>query len=140
MTSYPVLEKINDPKDLRALDEKELPELVTELRQFLVDSVSKTGGHLSSSLGAVELSIALHRVFNTPDDRLIWDVGHQAYAHKILTGRREQMGTLRQKNGLSGFPKRTESEYDEFGTGHSSTSLSAALGRQKRSLARRGDW
>ena len=128
MTSYPVLEKINDPKDLRALDEKELPELVTELRQFLVDSVSKTGGHLSSSLGAVELSIALHRVFNTPDDRLIWDVGHQAYAHKILTGRREQMGTLRQKNGLSGFPKRTESEYDEFGTGHSSTSISAALG------------
>ena len=137
MTSYPVLEKINDPKDLRALDEKELPELVTELRQFLVDSVSKTGGHLSSSLGAVELSIALHRVFNTPDDRLIWDVGHQAYAHKILTGRREQMGTLRQKNGLSGFPKRTESEYDEFGTGHSSTSISAALGMPRNSKAKK---
>ncbi len=128
MTHYPLLEKINDPKDLRALPEDELPALAQELRDFMVESVSKTGGHLSSSLGAVELSIALHRVFNTPEDRLIWDVGHQAYAHKILTGRRDQMATLRQKDGLSGFPKRSESDYDEFGTGHSSTSISAALG------------
>lgn len=125
---YHLLEKINDPKDLRALPEEQLPELAQELRDFMVESVSRTGGHLSSSLGAVELAIALHRVFNTPEDRLIWDVGHQAYAHKILTGRREAMCTLRQKDGLSGFPKRTESEYDEFGTGHSSTSISAALG------------
>lgn len=128
VTDFPLLETINDPTALRQLDEKELPQLAQELRDFMVQSVSKTGGHLSSSLGAIELSIALHRVFNTPDDRLIWDVGHQAYAHKILTGRREQMGTLRQKDGLSGFPKRSESEYDEFGTGHSSTSISAALG------------
>ena len=125
---YHLLEKINDPKDLRALPEEQLPERAQELRDFMVESVSRTGGHLSSSLGAVELAIALHRVFNTPEDRLIWDVGHQAYAHKILTGRREAMCTLRQKDGLSGFPKRTESEYDEFGTGHSSTSISAALG------------
>ena len=125
---YPVLDKISAPEDLRKLPESSLPELARELRHFIVDSVSKTGGHLSSSLGAVELAIALHYVFNTPYDRIVWDVGHQAYAHKILTGRREGMAKLRQLGGISGFPKRSESEYDAFGTAHSSTSISAALG------------
>lgn len=125
---YPVLDKISAPEDLRKLPESSLPELARELRHFIVDSVSKTGGHLSSSLGAVELAIALHYVFNTPYDRIVWDVGHQAYAHKILTGRREGMVKLRQLGGISGFPKRSESEYDAFGTAHSSTSISAALG------------
>lgn len=128
MTQQLILDSIQSPDDLRRLDEHELPRLASELRDFMVTSVSRTGGHLSSSLGATELAIALHRVFNTPDDRLIWDVGHQAYAHKILTGRREAMATLRKLNGLSGFPKRTESPYDAFGTAHSSTSISAALG------------
>ena len=128
MTDYSLLDKINDPVDLRALNEQELPTLAQEMRSFLIESVAQTGGHLSSSLGAVELAIAIHRVFNTPTDRVIWDVGHQAYAHKILTGRRDRMNTLRQKGGLSGFPKRNESEYDDFGVGHSSTSISAALG------------
>ncbi|HEU0186981.1 MAG TPA: 1-deoxy-D-xylulose-5-phosphate synthase, partial [Gallionellaceae bacterium] len=109
-------------------ERKQLPQLADELRSFLVESVSKTGGHLSSNLGTVELTIALHYVFNTPDDKLVWDVGHQTYAHKILTGRREAMSSLRMAGGLSGFPKRSESEYDVFGTGHSSTSISAALG------------
>ena len=117
----PVLDKISAPEDLRKLPESSLPELARELRHFIVDSVSKTGGHLSSSLGAVELAIALHYVFNTPYDRIVWDVGHQAYAHKILTGRREGMAKLRQLGGISGFPKRSESEYDAFGTAHSST-------------------
>ena len=125
---YALLEKVHLPEDLRQLDESDLVELADELRHFLIDSVSKTGGHLASGLGVVELTIALHYVFNTPDDRLIWDVGHQAYPHKILTGRREQMSGLRKKEGLSGFPKRDESPYDAFGTGHSSTSIGAALG------------
>jgi 1-deoxy-D-xylulose-5-phosphate synthase len=123
-----LLETINEPADLRKLPRTQLTPLATELRQFLLDSVSKTGGHLSSNLGTVELTIALHYVYNTPEDRIVWDVGHQTYSHKILTGRRERMPTLRQHNGLSGFPKRDESEYDTFGTAHSSTSISAALG------------
>lgn len=128
LTTTPLLDTIETPADLRKLKTASLPQLAHELRLFMIDSVSKTGGHLSSSLGAVELAIALHTVFNTPEDRLIWDVGHQAYAHKILTGRKHEMHTLRQFHGLSGFPKRYESEYDAFGTAHSSTSISAALG------------
>ena len=123
-----LLETINDPADLRKLPRNQLTPLATELREYLLDSVSKTGGHLSSNLGTVELTIALHYVFNTPEDRIVWDVGHQTYSHKILTGRRDRMPTLRQHNGLSGFPKRDESDYDTFGTAHSSTSISAALG------------
>jgi 1-deoxy-D-xylulose-5-phosphate synthase len=123
-----LLDTINDPADLRKLPRTQLTPLANELRQFLLDSVSKTGGHLSSNLGTVELTIALHYVFNTPEDRIVWDVGHQTYSHKILTGRRDRMPTLRQLGGLSGFPKRDESEYDTFGTAHSSTSISAALG------------
>jgi 1-deoxy-D-xylulose-5-phosphate synthase len=125
---YPLLHKIDSPADLRLLPESKLELLARELRDFLIQSVSKTGGHLSSSLGTIELTVALHYVYNTPDDRLVWDVGHQAYPHKILTGRRERMNTLRKKDGLSGFIKRSESEYDTFGVGHSSTSISAALG------------
>jgi 1-deoxy-D-xylulose-5-phosphate synthase len=125
---YSLLETVNSPDDLKRLDRKQLPELAKQLREFLIDSVSATGGHLSSNLGTVELTVALHYVFNTPHDKLVWDVGHQTYAHKILTGRRHAMKTLRALNGLSGFPKRTESLYDAFGTGHSSTSISAALG------------
>ena len=125
---YELLETVNSPGDLKKLSIPELEVLAKELRAFIIDSVSKTGGHLSSSLGCVELAIAIHYVFDTPEDKLIWDVGHQAYAHKILTGRREQMAHLRQYQGLSGFPKITESEFDAFGTGHSSTSISAALG------------
>jgi 1-deoxy-D-xylulose-5-phosphate synthase len=123
-----LLETINDPTDLRKLTRGELTQLADELRDFVLHSVSKTGGHLSSNLGTVELSIALHFVFNTPDDRLVWDVGHQTYPHKILTGRRDRMATLRHFEGMSGFPKRDESVYDAFGTAHSSTSISAALG------------
>ena len=122
------LNSIHSPADLKKLPREQLPALADELRQFVLDSVSKTGGHLSSNLGTVELSIALHYVFDTPQDRIVWDVGHQSYPHKILTGRRERMNTLRQFEGLSGFPRRTESEYDAFGTGHSSTSISAAMG------------
>jgi len=125
---YSLLETINTPNDLRLLDRDKLPELARELREFLVESVSKTGGHLSSNLGTVELTIALHTIYNTPEDKLVWDVGHQTYAHKILTGRREAMGRLRMAGGIAGFPKREESPYDTFGTGHSSTSISAALG------------
>ncbi len=128
MTAYPLLDTIQHPAQLRALDRKQLPQLAEELRNFLVDSVSRTGGHLSSNLGTVELTIALHYVFNTPEDRLVWDVGHQTYAHKVLTGRREGMARLRMYGGVSGFPKRSESEFDAFGVGHSSTSISAALG------------
>ncbi len=127
-TSYPLLSRVNDPADLRGLSRAELKALASELRAFVIDSVSKTGGHLSSNLGTVELTVALHTVFDTPRDRLVWDVGHQTYPHKILTGRRDRMSTLRQQNGLSGFPQRAESEYDTFGTAHSSTSISAALG------------
>ncbi len=128
MTMTSLLETINDPNDLRQLPRPQLKTLADELRSFLLESVAKTGGHLSSNLGTVELTIALHAVFNTPYDRLVWDVGHQTYPHKILTGRRARMGTLRQQGGLSGFPQRAESEYDAFGTAHSSTSISAALG------------
>ncbi len=123
-----LLQTINSPADLRAVPRHQLPALADELRSYLLHSVAKTGGHLSSNLGTVELTVALHCVFNTPHDRIVWDVGHQTYPHKILTGRRDQMHTLRQRHGLSGFPKRDESEFDAFGTAHSSTSISAALG------------
>ncbi|MFM0628110.1 1-deoxy-D-xylulose-5-phosphate synthase [Paraburkholderia xenovorans] len=125
---YDLLKTIDDPAALRRLDRRQLQPLADELRAFVLDSVSQTGGHLSSNLGTVELTIALHYVFDTPRDRIVWDVGHQTYPHKILTGRRDQMHTLRQLGGISGFPKRDESEYDTFGTAHSSTSISAALG------------
>jgi 1-deoxy-D-xylulose-5-phosphate synthase len=128
MAAYPLLETIDDPARLRSLDRKQLAQLAQELRDFLVASVSATGGHLSSNLGTVELTIALHYVFSTPEDRVVWDVGHQTYGHKILTGRREGMKRLRQKGGIAGFPRREESAYDTFGTAHSSTSISAALG------------
>jgi 1-deoxy-D-xylulose-5-phosphate synthase len=127
-TSHPLLETINDPSDLRKLPREQLKTVASELRAYLLDSVSKTGGHLGSNLGTVELTVALHYVFNTPEDRLVWDVGHQTYPHKILTGRRDRMASLRLLGGLSGFPQRTESEFDTFGTAHSSTSISAALG------------
>ena len=123
-----LLETIDSPADVRRLSRAALPALANELREFVLDSVAKTGGHLSSNLGTVELTVALHYVFNTPHDRLVWDVGHQTYPHKILTGRRERMASLRQLGGISGFPRRSESEYDAFGTAHSSTSISAALG------------
>jgi len=125
---YELLQTINDPAELRKLERRQLHQLAGELRAFVLDSVSRTGGHLSSNLGTVELTIALHYVFETPEDRIVWDVGHQTYPHKILTGRREQMPTLRQMGGVSGFPRRSESAYDTFGTAHSSTSISAALG------------
>ena len=125
---YTLLKTINTPGELRALDRDKLPQLAIEVREFLVESVSKTGGHLSSNLGTVELTIALHYIYDTPEDKLVWDVGHQTYTHKILTGRREAMSKLRMAGGISGFPKRDESRYDTFGTGHSSTSISAALG------------
>ncbi|NQY27047.1 MAG: 1-deoxy-D-xylulose-5-phosphate synthase [Piscirickettsiaceae bacterium] len=123
-----LLDQINSPDDLRQLDKKQLPQLAEEIRALIVDSVQQTGGHISSNLGVVELTLALHYVFNTPDDRFVWDVGHQSYVHKIITGRRDKMHTMRQEGGLSGFPKRSESPYDAFGVGHSSTSISAALG------------
>jgi 1-deoxy-D-xylulose-5-phosphate synthase len=126
--SYPLLQTIDNPAELRALPEDQLPRLAEELRGFLLHSVSQSGGHLAAGLGTVELTIALHYVFNTPEDKLVWDVGHQAYPHKILTGRRDRMPTIRKKDGLSAFPNRDESPYDCFGVGHSSTSISAALG------------
>jgi 1-deoxy-D-xylulose-5-phosphate synthase len=125
---YPLLDTINSPLELRALERKQLPQFAKELRDFLINSVANTGGHLSSNLGTVELTIALHYIFNTPNDRIVWDVGHQTYAHKVLTGRREGMSRLRMNDGIAGFPRRDESEYDAFGTAHSSTSISAALG------------
>lgn len=128
MEFYALLEKINHPSDLKKLKEDELVSLSAELRAFLIDTISKYGGHFSANLGVIELSIALHYVFNTPDDKLVWDVGHQAYSHKVLTGRRDEFPGNRKKGGISGFPKRKESEYDAFGTGHSSTSISAILG------------
>ena len=128
MAMTTLLPSINDPADLRRVPRSQLGGLADELRAYVLNSVSRTGGHLSSNLGTVELTIALHYVFNTPEDRLIWDVGHQSYPHKILTGRRDRMDSLRQLGGLSGFPRRSESEYDTFGTAHSSTSISAALG------------
>src|SRR5688572_9484978 len=126
--TYELLKSVNDPAQLRALERRQLGQLATELRAYVLESVSKTGGHLSSNLGTVELTIALHYVFDTPEDRIVWDVGHQTYPHKILTGRREAMGRLRMLDGISGFPRRAESKYDTFGTAHSSTSISAALG------------
>lgn len=146
--STTLLDKVLFPKDLRELDVMQLPQLAAELREFLLQSVERTGGHFASNLGAVELTIALHYVYNTPIDHLIWDVGHQSYPHKILTGRRDRMHTMRQLGGLAGFPKRSESEYDDFGVGHSSTSIGAALGmavadklagREARSVAIIGD-
>jgi 1-deoxy-D-xylulose-5-phosphate synthase len=126
--AYELLKSIDDPAKLRALDRRQLGELAAELRAYVLDSVSQTGGHLSSNLGTVELTVALHYVFDTPEDRIVWDVGHQTYPHKILTGRREGMARLRMLDGISGFPRRSESKYDTFGTAHSSTSISAALG------------
>src|SRR5881628_3847839 len=124
----PLLDTVNVPADLRSLSKEQLPQLADELRQEVISAVSVTGGHLGSALGVIELTVALHYVFDTPQDRLIWDVGHQAYPHKILTGRRDRIRTLRMTGGLSGFTKRAESEYDPFGAAHSSTSISAALG------------
>jgi 1-deoxy-D-xylulose-5-phosphate synthase len=124
----PLLEKLDDPAALRRLDRSSLPQLARELRAFVLQSVAQTGGHLSSNLGTIELTVALHYVFDTPRDRIVWDVGHQTYAHKILTGRRHGMHRLRMAGGPSGFPRRCESVYDTFGTAHSSTSISAALG------------
>ena len=143
-----LLPSIHSPADLRRLTREQLKQVARELRDFLLHSVSQTGGHLSSNLGTVELTTALHYVYDTPRDRLVWDVGHQTYPHKILTGRRERMASLRQQGGLSGFPRRDESEYDTFGVGHSSTSISAALGmamaarqkgEQRRAVAIIGD-
>lgn len=128
MTATPLLDTIATPADIRRLAPEQLPQLAQELRAFLLESVGKTGGHFASNLGVVELTIALHYVFETPQDHLVWDVGHQSYPHKILTGRKDRMHTIRQFGGLAGFPKRSESEYDDFGVGHSSTSIGAALG------------
>ena len=123
-----LLKDINLPKDLRNLNQSQIPQLADELREFLLYTVGKTGGHFGAGLGVVELTLALHYVFDTPNDRIVWDVGHQTYPHKILTGRKESMESMRQSNGLAPFPVRSESEYDTFGVGHSSTSISAALG------------
>ena len=123
-----MLEQINSPEDLKKLTLKQKEELAQEIREYILDVVSKNGGHLASNLGVVELTIALHSVFNAPKDKIVWDVGHQTYVHKILTGRKDKMNSLRKRNGIAGFPKREESEYDTFNTGHSSTSISAALG------------
>src|SRR5690349_17930336 len=128
ITPGPLLKKINSPDDVKKLDQAQLVQLCEELRQFIIDVVSVKGGHFGASLGTVELTVALHYIFNTPYDQLVWDVGHQAYGHKILTGRRDNFYTNRVYKGISGFPKRSESEYDTFGVGHSSTSISAALG------------
>jgi 1-deoxy-D-xylulose-5-phosphate synthase len=127
-TPFPLLDRVNSPADLRKFSEQELLQLADELRQYLIETVSSCGGHFSAGLGTIELTIALHYVFNTPDDRLVWDVGHQSYPHKVLTGRKDLLGTIRKKSGLTPFPKRAESEYDDFGVGHSSTSIGAALG------------
>ena len=124
----PLLKSINHPSDLRKLNKSQLKQVCSELRQYIIDIVSVQGGHFGASLGVVELTVALHYIFNTPDDQLVWDVGHQAYGHKILTGRRDEFHTNRIYKGVSGFPKRSESEFDTFGVGHSSTSISAALG------------
>ena len=128
MNNYPLLSLINSPEDLRLLNKDQLPQLCQELRSYLLESVSQTSGHLASGLGTVELTVALHYIFKTPFDQLIWDVGHQAYPHKILTGRRDQMSTIRQKGGIHPFPWREESEFDVLSVGHSSTSISAGLG------------
>src|SRR3990167_11351780 len=125
---FPLLSQINDPTDLRQLSEEQLPELAIELREYLINRLDQCGGHFGANLGTIELTIALHYVYQTPADRIIWDVGHQAYPHKILTGRRDQIHTVKQPNGLAPFPKRSESEFDAFGTGHSSTSSGQPLG------------
>lgn len=122
------LDKVNCPDDIKKLNIDEMENLAEEIREFLINSVSQTGGHLASNLGVVELTLALHKVFNSPKDKIVWDVGHQSYVHKIITGRKDQFNTLRQLNGLSGFPKENESEHDIFDTGHSSTSISVGLG------------
>ena len=127
-SKYPLLSKIDSPFDLRALPESELQTVADELRAFMLESVSQSGGHFAAGLGSVELTVALHYLYQTPEDRLVWDVGHQAYPHKILTGRRDRMHTVRKLGGVAPFPKRDESPYDTFGVGHSSTSISAALG------------
>ena len=127
-TRYPLLDRIDTPAELRALPESKLVQLAAEVRAFLLDTVSRSGGHFAAGLGSVELTIALHYLYNTPEDRIVWDVGHQAYPHKILTGRKERLHTIRQWQGLAPFPKREESPYDTFSVGHSSTSISAALG------------
>src|SRR5271154_2061610 len=137
--AYPLLESINSPADLRRLPLAKLPELAHELRQFLIHSVATRGGHFAAGLGTVELTIALHYVFDTPRDRLVWDVGHQAYPHKVLTGRRDRLHTIKQHEGLAPFPTRSESEYDTFGVGHSSTSISAALGMAIAAAQRKED-
>src|SRR6187397_3386052 len=128
ITAGPLLQTINSPEDLKKLSREKLHQVCDELRQYIIDVVSVHGGHFGASLGVVELTVALHYIYNTPYDQLVWDVGHQAYGHKIITGRRDQFDSNRKYKGLSGFPKRTESEYDTFGVGHSSTSISAALG------------
>jgi 1-deoxy-D-xylulose-5-phosphate synthase len=127
-SDFPLLHSLDSPADLRALPAARLGAVARELRAFLIDSLSRSGGHLAANLGTVELTLALHYVFHTPEDRLVWDVGHQSYSHKILTGRRDALARIRQQDGPSGFPKRSESPYDAFGVGHSSTSISAALG------------
>src|SRR6185436_6189764 len=137
-TPYPLLTSIASPADLRTLTPAKLKKLATELRQYLIDTVAQMGGHFAAGLGTVELTVALHYVFNTPHDRIVWDVGHQAYPHKVLTGRRDRLRTIKLKNGLAPFPTRSESEYDTFGVGHSSTSISAALGMAI-AAARSGD-
>ena len=136
---FKVLDKIEYPSDIKKLDDRELITLSKELREFLIDTVSKTGGHLAAGLGTIELTIALHKVFDTPKDKLIWDIGHQCYPHKILTGRKDKMKTLRMKDGISGFLKRQESEYDSFGAGHSSTSISAAVGIDQANIINKDD-
>src|SRR3954468_484473 len=128
LEDFPLLRSVNLPADLRAQPEARLAEVCTELREYLIRSVATRGGHFAAGLGTVELTVALHYVFDTPHDRLVWDVGHQAYPHKLLTGRRDRLGTIKLKDGLAPFPTRSESEYDTFGVGHSSTSISAALG------------
>ena len=128
MGDYELLSKIKSPADVKRLDEKDLAKLCSEIREKLIETVSLNGGHLSPNLGVVELTVALHRTFNLPKDSIVWDVGHQSYTHKLLTGRFDDFYTLRQKGGISGFPKRSESKYDDFNTGHSSTSISAAYG------------
>ncbi|WP_129642931.1 1-deoxy-D-xylulose-5-phosphate synthase [Peristeroidobacter agariperforans] len=138
-TPHPLLAAIGSPADLRKLAASELPQVATELRQYLIDTVSQMGGHFAAGLGTVELTVALHYVFDTPNDRLVWDVGHQAYPHKVLTGRRDQLHTIKQKDGLAPFPTRSESEYDTFGVGHSSTSISAALGMAIGAAAKKED-
>src|SRR3954453_23670952 len=127
-SAYPLLSKLDSPAELRALPASELGAVATELREYLINTVSQMGGHFAAGLGTVELTVALHYVFDTPFDRLVWDVGHQAYPHKVLTGRRDRLGTIKLKDGLAPFPTRGESDYDPFGVGHSSTSISAALG------------